>query len=209
MYMKMNGQQAMRVRRGRTIVGSAAVADNSSSGVGCSADDGVRPCKGAVAVGASTAMKECPVCKARCFADMSVCYNCLHSFGSLEQKSAPQGTEPTVGNPAGGQPDDDGFAVDWQEAGGAEADGCNRAFGQEAYSVSLAEENGGDVSIAETAGIPAGEPFGITVSIPEGLSAACECGAPQLVHAGQLMEVVISIKVAQDARAGREALPAR
>lgn len=209
MYMKMNGQQAMRARRGRTIVGSAAVADNSSSGVGCSTVDGVHPHKGAVAVDTSTAMKECPICKARCFADMPVCYNCLHSFGSLEQKSAPQGTEQTVGNPAGGQPDDDGFAVDWQEAGGAEVDGCNRAFGQEAYSVSLAEENGGDVSIVETTAIPAGEPFGITVSIPEGLSAACECSAPQLVHAGQLMEVVISIKVAQDARARREALPAR
>ena len=25
-------------------------------------------------------MKECPVCGARCFDDMEVCYGCLHDF---------------------------------------------------------------------------------------------------------------------------------
>lgn len=29
-------------------------------------------------------MKECPVCHARCFADMDVCYNCLHAFKEEE-----------------------------------------------------------------------------------------------------------------------------
>ena len=28
----------------------------------------------------SEELKECPVCHARCFADMDVCYGCLHSF---------------------------------------------------------------------------------------------------------------------------------
>ena len=30
-------------------------------------------------------IKECPVCHARCFADMDVCYGCLHVFSSEEQ----------------------------------------------------------------------------------------------------------------------------
>lgn len=25
-------------------------------------------------------MKQCPVCKARCFDDMEICYGCLHRF---------------------------------------------------------------------------------------------------------------------------------
>ena len=40
-------------------------------------------------------IKECPVCHARCFADMDVCYNCLHSFRQEEQQgfdaAAPRG----------------------------------------------------------------------------------------------------------------------
>lgn len=31
------------------------------------------------------AFKQCPVCGAKCFADMDVCYNCLHSFAADEQ----------------------------------------------------------------------------------------------------------------------------
>lgn len=32
----------------------------------------------------SEELKECPVCHARCFADMDVCYGCLHSFAHDE-----------------------------------------------------------------------------------------------------------------------------
>lgn len=31
-------------------------------------------------------IKECPVCHARCFADMEVCYGCLHSFAEEENQ---------------------------------------------------------------------------------------------------------------------------
>ena len=31
-------------------------------------------------------IKECPVCHARCFADMEVCYGCLHSFTEEESQ---------------------------------------------------------------------------------------------------------------------------
>ncbi len=31
-------------------------------------------------------IKECPVCHARCFADMDVCYNCLHPFRQEKQQ---------------------------------------------------------------------------------------------------------------------------
>lgn len=33
-------------------------------------------------------IKECPVCHARCFADMDVCYGCLHVFS--KRKTVPQ-----------------------------------------------------------------------------------------------------------------------
>lgn len=32
----------------------------------------------------SAAIKECPVCHARCFADMDTCFGCLHSFANEE-----------------------------------------------------------------------------------------------------------------------------
>lgn len=31
-------------------------------------------------------MKQCPVCEAWCFEDMSLCYNCMHSFQGMEQQ---------------------------------------------------------------------------------------------------------------------------
>ncbi len=31
-------------------------------------------------------IKECPICHARCFADMEVCYGCLHSFTEEENQ---------------------------------------------------------------------------------------------------------------------------
>lgn len=33
-------------------------------------------------------IKECPVCHARCFADMDVCYGCLHVFSEEENCAA-------------------------------------------------------------------------------------------------------------------------
>ena len=35
-------------------------------------------------------MKTCPVCGARCFDDMDVCYGCMHRFGPGDAASAPQ-----------------------------------------------------------------------------------------------------------------------
>ena len=35
---------------------------------------------------ANFGIKECPICHARCFADMEVCYGCLHSFTEEENQ---------------------------------------------------------------------------------------------------------------------------
>lgn len=35
---------------------------------------------------AEATFKQCPVCGAKCFTDMDVCYNCLHSFALSEQE---------------------------------------------------------------------------------------------------------------------------
>lgn len=32
-------------------------------------------------------MKQCPVCKARCFDDMEICYGCLHHFNADQHES--------------------------------------------------------------------------------------------------------------------------
>lgn len=38
-------------------------------------------------------IKECPICHARCFADMEVCYGCLHSFTEEENQTSAIPTE--------------------------------------------------------------------------------------------------------------------
>lgn len=35
-------------------------------------------------------MKTCPVCKARCFDDMEICYGCLHRFRNAAAEGSPQ-----------------------------------------------------------------------------------------------------------------------
>ncbi len=37
---------------------------------------------------ANFGIKECPICHARCFADMEVCYGCLHSFTEEENQAS-------------------------------------------------------------------------------------------------------------------------
>ena len=37
-------------------------------------------------------MKICPVCEARCFDDMEVCYGCLHRFAKEEERITAEGT---------------------------------------------------------------------------------------------------------------------
>lgn len=41
-------------------------------------------------------MKVCPVCSARCFDDMDVCYGCMHRF-----EEAPEPAEAGLGTPPG------------------------------------------------------------------------------------------------------------
>lgn len=58
--------------------------------------------QGAVLNGeAETVFKKCPVCGVKCFADMDVCYNCLHSFAADKQEgqeAAPQPARPIAVN---------------------------------------------------------------------------------------------------------------
>ena len=37
---------------------------------------------------ANFGIKECPICHARCFADMEVCYGCLHSFTEEDNQAS-------------------------------------------------------------------------------------------------------------------------
>ncbi len=209
MYTKMNGQQATRARRGYTAVGAVGVAENPSASAGCGTGNAVRAAQGAAVVDPSAAMKECPVCKARCFADMSVCYNCLHSFGSSEQSAAPQISKQPVFDAEASQGSPDEYAPDWHEESALAADGCDLALSDEEVCLPLRAEEGATAApLVQAAAVPVGRPFGITVNVPEGLVTSCECAEPKQVRPDQLMEMIISIKVAQDASSKRVAATA-
>lgn len=74
MHQKMNFgvlQQDRTAHQAAAMLQASAAAHSASSA------------EGQMAVGhapVAQTTKECPVCHARCFADMAVCYNCLHSF---------------------------------------------------------------------------------------------------------------------------------
>lgn len=208
MYTKMNAQQATRARRGYAAAGAVGVAESPSVAAGCGAGNGVRAAQGVAAVDLSVAMKECPVCKARCFADMSVCYNCLHSFGSSEDQVATQ-ADRLVFDASGCGEDPNGLVPAWHEEDVFAVEGYDLELPEEDACVSLREEGSAATApIVEAAAIPAGKPFGITVNVPEGLVASYERIEPMQMRPDQLMEVIISIKVAQDACSKRAAVSA-
>lgn len=200
MYTKMNAQQATRARRGHAGVGLAGAADNSQGGVGCTSSNGVAAAQGAAEVDSPVAMKQCPVCNARCFSDMSVCYNCLHSFGSSEHQTAPQIGKQPVFDAASCGGDPNGTVPGWREEDETVVDDRGLAlFGEDVCIPLLEEESAVGTSFVGAATVPSGKPFGITVNVPEGIPASCACGESKSIRPDQLMEVIISIKVAQDA----------
>ena len=216
MYRKMNAQQATQAKRRRAAMGAAEAAGEGFAGATHTGLAGEALLSdGTDAPGSATAMKECPVCKARCFADMPVCYNCLHSFGSSEQqdaaKTAERGADGGMDRWAGPGADVGG----WQEQVEIPVAGFDDALSSENLSAplqlrgALEGESGMEriVPVEETA-LAADGPFGITVNVPEGLTAACRRAEGGLLRPDQLMEVIISIKVAQDARMKRQAVPA-
>lgn len=208
MYTKMNAQQATRARRGYATAGAVGVAESPSVAAGCGAGNGTRAAQVVVAVDPSVAMKECPVCKARCFADMSVCYNCLHSFGSSEDQAASR-VDSLVFDASGCGEDPNGLVPAWHEEDVFAVEGYDLEFPEEDDCASPREEKSAATApIVDAAAIPAGKPFGITVNVPEGLVASCECAEPKQVRPDQLMEVIISIKVAQDASSKRAVVSA-
>lgn len=216
MYRKMNAQQATQAKRRRAAMGAAEAAGEGFAGATQAGLGGqALLSSGTDAPGSATAMKECPVCKARCFADMPVCYNCLHSFGSSERqdaaKVAERGADGGMGRWAGPGADAGGR----QEQVEIPVAGFDDVFPGEPPSApllsksSLESEGGLEriVPVEETA-LAADGPFGITVNVPEGLSAACRRTEGGLLRPDQLMEVIISIKVAQDACSKQQTVPA-
>ncbi len=211
MYRKMNAQQATRARRGSTAVAAVeAKGEGFPEGAKASLDGDALLTEGAVAVDLSASMKECPVCKARCFTDMPVCYNCLHSFGSSEPRDISRRTcVPGDGSLDGWLHSGEGSAP-WE--GGREVPAASAAVFDEAPSDEgdnaflgpdgrLDDDEGPmEAQSIEVAAVPVGGPFGITVNVPEGLTASCESKPGKPIRPDQLMEVIISIKVAQDAR---------
>ncbi len=216
MYRKMNAQQATQAKRRRAATGVAGAAGEGLAGATRTGLAGEALLSGGTnAPGSAMAMKECPVCKARCFADMPVCYNCLHSFGTSERqdaaKTAERGADGGMDRWAGPGADAEG----WQEQVEIPVAGFDDVLPGENLSAPLPPksslEDGSGIErivpVEETA-LAADGPFGITVNVPEGLTAACRRTEGGLLRPDQLMEVIISIKVAQDACSKQQTVPA-
>ncbi len=205
MYRKMNGQQATRARRGYVIGGAMEAAEEGLVQAGGGSCGGVALAEGTASAASAASMKECPVCKARCFADMSVCYNCLHSFGSPGQQAASRGDDKAVEDVLGYQGSPDGFATDWREEDDASIGGYDVVLRDEGACIPMQVESSFDGAPLDGA---AQLPVDIKVNVPEGLSATCQHSGAKQPRPDQLMELIISIKVAQDARSRRGVLPA-
>ncbi len=205
MYRKMSGQQATRARRGYVIGGAMEAAEEGLVQAGGGSCGGVALAEGTASAASAASMKECPVCKARCFADMSVCYNCLHSFGSPGQQAASRDGDRAGEDEMGRQSVPGGFVTDWYGEDDASAGGCDVALQDEGTCIPMQVESNFDGAPLDGA---AQLPVDIKVNVPEGLSATCRHRGVKQPRPDQLMELIISIKVAQDARSRRGVLPA-
>ncbi len=205
MYRKMSGEQATRARRGYVIGGAMGAAEEGLVQAGGGSGGRVALAEGAAPAGSAASMKECPVCKARCFADMSVCYNCLHSFGSPGQQAASRDGDRAGEDELGRQSVPGGFVTDWYGEDDASAGGCDVALQDEGACIPMQAESRLDGAPLD--GV-AKLPVDISISVPEGLSATCRHRGAKPPRPDQLMELIISIKVAQDACSKRGVLPA-
>lgn len=63
-------------------------------------------------------MKTCPVCKARCFDDMEICYGCMHRFDEVAREPGSPGRAPDTARPGqGGEPARFSFGADPEPSG--------------------------------------------------------------------------------------------
>lgn len=141
--------------------------------------------------------KECPVCHARLFSDMDVCYGCLHSFASENGK----GKEPlsraevAVGGVGRNDSVETTKMVEFPLGSTAplSSDSIADALSSGGYGNSELDDQlqvyDGDT--AEGSVVPT-----VEMHITEGQQAA--------IRLGQILQVVISVQVAQDACRRRE-----
>ena len=122
-------------------------------------------------------VKECPVCHARCFSDMDVCYNCLHSFKRNERcrsddavLDVKKGAMPTSSH----QHFDDG----------------NKALVRESVAVGQADSPLDDQGIDA---LREADELGFSGRSGDGRA----CGST--LDLGKVLEIVVSISLSQDA----------
>lgn len=145
-----------------------------------------------VAVKASESdTKECPVCHARLFSDMNVCYGCLHSFASDSEqgKEASSSIELGIDGVERSELEDAFKMVEFPLAseviGDASSPDGNGTFDRDA-ALQVCEGNE-----VEGVAVPT-----VEMHIAEGQQAA--------IRLGQVLQVVISVQVARDACRRRE-----
>lgn len=178
-------------------------------------------------VSQAASVKECPVCHARCFADIPVCYNCLHAFSDEETRilafeDAAYGQGAVSHSGSSEPPVEEQVPVEVIASASAPAD-LSALYdllpGVDGLSVSMEEpfisgpaELDGNLLAAGTENAdftPVVETVVSDVVSADGTSAAQECCASgsKTLRADQLMQIVISIHVARDARKRRGAMP--
>ncbi len=174
----------------------------------------------------AASMKECPVCHARCFADMPVCYNCLHAFSDDEARilafeDAAYGQGSVSHSGSNEPPMEEQVPVEVIASASAPAD-LSALYdllpGVDGLSVSMEEpfisgsaEPDGNLLAEGTENAdfaPVVETVVSDVVSADGTAAARGCCASgsKTLRADQLMQIVISIHVARDACKRRGAM---
>lgn len=134
------------------------------------------PQSGEARVPLAEEVRECPVCHARCFSDMDVCYNCLHSFTQDRQGGALCSS-----------------VVCGEEVPGMGPGSSAFVQGGTPVGTSRVQEPVADVSDCYPMAVPAKGAL-------EGVS------APDVVDTGKRIELVISLSFGQDALSGQSPL---
>lgn len=151
-------------------------------------------------------LKECPVCHARCFDDMDVCYGCLHSF-SRDGADRSASARPTADQaPVDCRPANQGGAeralTGPEELGGRGASAAGKVHGACAPA---SPEATCDVAARPAVSVSCVPGADALVSPEEGPEARA-AAASRVIH---VLDIVIGIRMAQDAaeRAAAATLP--
>lgn len=149
-------------------------------------------------------LKECPVCHARCFEDMDVCYGCLHSFERGPSRSPDEERQPAASASCGcgtarrGDIERRPMRADVAEGNGRVVPGEQHGGASDQPGATLGVAVRSDVPrVGSGPDVCGAGPFGVDEHpMKEETAEARAAAGSRLVHA---LDIVIGIRMAQDA----------